>query len=83
MDIMGLEWMSFHAAQEKEQPSETTHIEVDTDAEKHPLTKVVINHNQSVINTPPSKTPNEPFFIDALQYEGEDENPLLYVDAKE
>jgi len=83
MDIMGSEWMSFHAAREKEQPSGATHIAVDNGAKKHPLTKIVIDHNQSVINTPPSETPNEPFFIDALQYEGEDENPLLYVDAKE
>jgi len=32
---------------------------------------------------PPSRIPNELFFSDALQEEGGDENPLLYLDAQE
>jgi len=90
MDIMGLEWMSFHTAREEE-------CQMSTDSpilgkEPHDtLTNTIVSPmltNNKMNNLPnlmnhPSKQPNKSFFIDALQDEDECEDPLLFVDAKD
>jgi len=84
MDIMGMEWMSFHTAWEHGHPPEKTNNNTEgVNTVQEPLTVTALDPNKKVMYDPPSETPNEPYFIDALQHESEDENPLLFVVAKE
>jgi len=87
MDIMGEEWMSFHTAQEEERKSDNDPKPlIDTPSQQNQVQCEPTNGSTStlpVLHGRPSKTPNELFFINTLQEVGGDENPLLYMDAKE
>jgi len=87
MDIMGEEWMSFHTAQEEEHKSDDDPKPlIDTPGQQNQVQCEPTDGSTSILpilHSEPSETPNELFFIDALQEVGGDENPLLFLDAKE